>query len=127
MVGGPRGGGSNSRLKEAMKKAGGTPRGINSKIVYIKRGPDTWREGRNNAVNGQEEEGSTQNRALGHALVLTEEGGARRSDPNAEGTVPQEVMEENPHVARDTDTGQLVKDVMTPSGIVSFFKVKENS
>ena len=125
MVGGPRGGGGNSRLKKAMEKRGGAARGINGEIVYIERGPDTRREGRNDAVNGQEEEGSTRNRALGHTLGLTE-GGTRRSDPNPNRTIPEEVMEENPHIARDTDTGQLVKDVMAPSGVISFLKVKEN-
>ena len=119
MVGGPRRGAGNSRLKKAMKKGGGAARGINGEIVYIERGPD-------DAVNGQEEEGSTQDRDLGHILGLTEGGGARRSDPNAKGTIPEEVMEENPHIARDTNTGQLVKDVIAPSGIISFLKVKEN-
>ena len=122
MVGGPKGGGGNSRLKKVMEKRGGAARGINGEIVYIERGSDTRREGRNDAVNGQEEEGSTQDRALG----LTEGGEARRTNPNAKGTIPEEVMEENPHVARDTDTGQLVKDVIEPNGIISFFKFKEN-
>ena len=81
MVDGPRGGGGNSRLKKAMEERGGTARGINGEIVYIKRGPDTRREDRNDAINGQEEEGSTKDRALGHTLILIEGGGARRSDP----------------------------------------------
>ena len=127
MLGGPGGDSIHGRLKKTKERGGGTTGGINSKVVNIKGRADTRGENRNNTINGKEEEGSAQDTTLGHPFMLRKRRGTRRGNPNTEGTVSKEILEENPHVTRDAGRGHLMKDMILPSGIIGFLKIKEDS